>query len=583
LKTTLRLLHFLQPFSRWVLLSTLLGAATIASSIGLLGTSAFLIARAALHPSIADLQVAIVGVRFFGISRALLRYLERLTSHATNFRLLAQLRVWFYRAVEPLAPAQLLDQHSGNLLNRAISDIETLENFYVRAVAPPLTALIVTLGLAAYVGQFSLQLSGVLVGGLLLSGIAVPLLTHKLSQHAGKTWGKAQENLSSSWLDLLQGLPDLLIFEQAASALERVRQANQRSLSAQQRLIWTGAISNALNTLLTNFTLIIVLVISIPLVSHASLDGVLLAVLTLITLAGFEAVTPLATAAQFWQSSQSAAARLFELADRPIIIAEPDQPFPIPTQLHLSIRNLTFAYPNTSTPVLRDIYFDIPDGAHIALVGPSGSGKSTLLTLLLRFWDVPPCTLWLGQQDLRSFSPEALRNHITAALQPPYLFTATLRQNLLLGNPQASEAQLWEALHTVNLDHWANNLPDRLDTWLGEQGAIVSGGEQQRIALARTLLRPGSLTLLDEPTANLDAETERTLLQRLPTALTGRSVLWVTHRLTGLESFDTILVLDQGCIVERGTHASLLAQGGLYAKMFNIQRNTLAQTMLQSS
>ena len=311
MKTTSRLLHFLRPFSHWVALSTLLGAATIASSIGLLGTSAFLIARSALHPSIADLQVAIVGVRFFGISRALLRYLERLTSHATNFRLLAQLRVWFYRAIEPLAPAQLLDQHSGDLLNRAISDIETLENFYVRAVAPPLTALIVTCGLAAYVGQFSLRLSGVLVGGLLLSGIAVPLLTHKLSQRPGQAWGEAQSNLSSAWLDLLQGLPDLLLFEQASSALERVRQANRRSLFAQQRLVWTGAISNALNTLLTNLTLLIVLLIAIPLVSHGSLDGILLAVLTLITLAGFEAVTPLATAAQFWQSSQAAATRLF--------------------------------------------------------------------------------------------------------------------------------------------------------------------------------------------------------------------------------------------------------------------------------
>lgn len=583
MKTTSRLLHFLRPFSHWVALSTLLGAATIASSIGLLGTSAFLIARSALHPSIADLQVAIVGVRFFGISRALLRYLERLTSHATNFRLLAQLRVWFYRAIEPLAPAQLLDQHSGDLLNRAISDIETLENFYVRAVAPPLTALIVTCGLAAYVGQFSLRLSGVLVGGLLLSGIAVPLLTHKLSQRPGQAWGEAQSNLSSAWLDLLQGLPDLLLFEQASSALERVRQANRRSLFAQQRLVWTGAISNALNTLLTNLTLLIVLLIAIPLVSHGSLDGILLAVLTLITLAGFEAVTPLATAAQFWQSSQAAATRLFEIADRPAIITEPAKPQPVPLDFHLSVRGLTFSYPNSNQPVLKDICFDMPQGSHLALVGPSGCGKSTLLSLLLRFWDIPNDTIWLNEQDLRNFSPEELRNHITAALQPPYLFTATLRQNLLLGNPQASETQLWEALHTVALDDWANHLPDRLDTWLGEQGTAISGGEQQRIALARTLLRPSSVLLLDEPTANLDAETERILLQRLPAALTGRSVLWVTHRLTALEAFDTILVLDQGVIFERGTHTSLLANNGLYARMFTIQRNLLAQTMLQSS
>ncbi len=583
MKNTLRLLTFLRPFSGWVLLSTLLGAATIAANIGLLGTSAFLIASAALRPSIADLQVAIVGVRFFGISRALFRYLERLASHATNFRLLARLRTWFYHAIEPLAPAQLLDQARGDLLNRSISDIETLENFYVRAVAPPLTALIVTAGLGAYVAQFSLQLTGVLVGGLLLSGIAIPILTHLISRRSGKEWVQAQANLSSDWLDLLQGLPDWLLFQQAEEMLKNVQRANQRSLQSQMRLIWTGAFSNAINTLITHLTLVAVLWIAIPLVSHGSLNGVLLAVLSLITLAGFEAVTPLNTAAQFWQSSQSAAGRLFEVADRPAILSEPEHPktFPSPP-FTLQIRNLTFAYPATSTPVLQDISFDLKPGQHIALVGPSGAGKSTLLALLLRFWDIPTGSILLNAQDLRALSIPLLRAQLAACLQPTYLFTATLRQNLLLASPQASEEQLWQALYNVALEDWAISLPNRLDTWLGEQGTAISSGEKQRIALARTLLRPAPLVLLDEPTANLDAETEQIVLQRITSPLVNRSLIWVTHRLVGIESFDSIIVLRQGKIIESGSATALLAANGLYAQMARRQHNTLEATMLQS-
>ena len=344
MKDLRRLLRFLRPYTGWVLLSVLAGVATVGSNIALLGTSAYLIARAALHPSIAVLQVAIVGVRFFGSARGVLRYLERLASHSVNFRLLARLRVWFYNAVEPLAPARLMVQRSGDLLNRAIGDIETLENFYVRAVAPVIVAAVVTVGMGLYVGQISAALGFVLVGGLALSALVVPLLSELLNRQPGQRWILARADLSAALVDTLQGMSDLTAYGADAAALEKIQSFSQNSARAQRRMVWAGAFSGAANQVLTHLTLWLVLLLAIPLVSQGALEGVLLAVLVLVTLASFEAVTPLAQAAQFWQSSRVAAQRLFELADAQPEVTDAAHPLPTPPLADLRVEDLTFSY-----------------------------------------------------------------------------------------------------------------------------------------------------------------------------------------------------------------------------------------------
>src|SRR5512133_565583 len=288
------LLSFLRPFAGQVALSVLLGVAAIASSIGLLGTSAYLIAYAALHPSVAVLQVAIVGVRFFGISRAVFRYLERLGAHSVNFSLLARLRVWFYSLLEPLAPARLQTLHSADLLGRVTTDIETLENFYVRAVAPPLVALIITLGVSAFVGQYDSHLGLLLAGALLLSGVGLPLLVHLLARRPGRAMVDRRAALNALVLDSLQGMPDLLAFGRGADQLARISAASQALHREQARLARIGALGNALGVLVTGLTLWGLLMLAIPLVRaplSGGLDGISLAVLALVTLASFEAVT----------------------------------------------------------------------------------------------------------------------------------------------------------------------------------------------------------------------------------------------------------------------------------------------------
>jgi ATP-binding cassette subfamily C protein CydC len=517
-----------------------------------MGTSAYLIASAALHPSIAELQVAIVGVRFFGISRGMFRYLERLVSHSVNFRLLEQLRVWFYRVIEPLAPAGLQQHHSGDLLVRSIGDIETLENFYVRAVAPPLTAIIVTLGLGLYVGQMNWMLAGVVIIGLILSGLAVPWLSRKLGRKPGRDLVDVRAKLSTAMVDTLQGMAELLAFGAEGRSVARLIELDKESARAQERMARTSGLSSAWNVLITNLTLAGVLIIAIPLVRDGSMEGVTLAVLTLLTLSGFEAVLPLGTAAQHLDGSLRAGERLFEFAEKVPVVSAPIHAIPLPIDQDIVIRGLGFRYAPEAPWALRQFNLTLPVGKHIALVGTSGSGKTSLFNILLRFWEYQEGGITLGGHNIRDYKPEDVRRLIGLVPQTPFIFAGTLRHNLLLANHESTDEKLWATLQKVGLADWLRQLPNGLDTWIGERGMQISGGERQRISIARVILREPPLLLLDEPTANLDQENRNHAIQALQQAAIGRSSIWIDHQLNGLENLDEIYLIRNGTVVEHG-------------------------------
>ncbi len=575
-----RLLSFLSGSWRWVALSVLLGTLTIGANVSLMGTSAWLISTAALHPSVAELQVAIVGVRFFGISRGVFRYAERLVSHDVTFRLLSRLRVWFYAKLEPLAPARLMDYRAGDLLARITGDVETLENFYVRVVSPPLVAAVTACGVAIFLASFYPLLATVLIGFFLALGLFLPFLSQRLSRGPGKALIKLRSDLHTQLVDGIQGMADILAYGRAADRLKLIANTSHDYGLAQRSMARISGLQSAMMTLLTNLSMWTVLFMSIPLVSDGRLEGVMLGTLALLTLASFEAVTPLPLAAQMWVSVQTAAGRLFEIVDvEPMVNENGEQRVESRPGMDvfstLQFSNLSFTYPGQTIPVIQDISFRLESGKSLAIVGPSGAGKSTLVNLLLRFWEYSSGDIRLGKESLHSLEQNEVRAYCAVVPQNSHFFNATVRENLALARPSASVREVEEAAQWAKIHKFILGLPHGYDTFIGEQGQRLSGGERQRLVIARALLKDAPILILDEPTANLDPLTEKQVLETLFGLMRGRTTLLITHRLVGLENMDEILVMEHGRIVERGTQVGLLQKNGMYRRLWDLQNRIL--------
>ena len=571
MKLVWRLLGFMKPLRGWILISTMTGFSTVAAGVGLLGTSAYLIASAAFHPSIAELSVAVVGVRFLGISRGVFRYLDRLVSHHVNFRLLSILRIWFYDCLKLLAPARLIHYQRGDLLSRAIGDIDALDQFYVRAVSPVISAIFATVGFSLLVGSWNVRLGWILAAGLSVTSFVLPALVYIFSQDPAKQLVDQWAILSQTMLDTLRGAAEMMVFQQQEEELTQINRVSLQTNRAQVGLAHSQGLSNGMNAVLTQGTVALMLLVGIPLVRTGELDGIMLAVIVLITMASFEISIPIAQAAQFWESSLQAARRLFEMADQQPAIIEPVIPVSVPEKPNILIRNLSFQY-HGNLPLAADhLNINLSYGRKIALVGENGSGKTTILNLLMRFWDCQPGEILIDGILVQEFSPKELRQRIGYVSPGGAIFQTTLRQNLLLANPGALDADLLRVLDSVQLGEWVQTLPDGLDTWLGASGLTISGGQLQRIQLARGLLMDAPIYLLDEPTTHLDVETENRLISLFRSIFQNRSLVWVTHRLVGLDWLDEILVLENGRVVERGNQHTLLESRGRFYQLWEIQ------------
>jgi thiol reductant ABC exporter CydC subunit len=579
-RTFFRLLGLASPLWKRMGLAVLLGFGTIASSIGLLATSAYIIAFAALQPSIAELQIAIVGVRFFGISRGILRYLERLVSHNAAFRLLARLRLWFYQKLEPLAPARLIHYQSGDLLSRIVADVETLEQFFVRVLAPPLVAVFIAVLMWFLVGSFDPRLAAIIVAFLALAGVVTPVFVRRLSRGTGRQMVDLRAALNTALVDGVQGSADLLAFTRADHHQTHVRSLSRQYIQLQERMSRAGGLSNALTGLLMNLSTITLLLVAVPLINADRIDGVYLALLVLAVIASFEAVIPLPSTFQYLEKQLAAAQRLYEIVDTRPSIMDPSETSPEPIDFSLTVHDLRFRYQADDKPALDGVDFQLEQGSQLALVGPSGAGKSTLVNLLLRFWDYDSGQIMLGGHELRAYHGEDLRRMISVVSQDTHLFNDTIRGNLLLANPGADEHDLVQAASQAQIHEFIQSLPQGYDTWIGEAGVRLSGGERQRIAIARALLKDTPILILDEPTANLDALTEREVIKTLYGLMEGRTTLIITHRLSGLENVGQILVLQEGRIIERGHHDDLIRAEGFYYRMWRLQTQSDALDIL---
>jgi len=576
--TLRRLISFLAGSWGWVFLSVLLGALTIGANVSLMGTSAWLISAAALHPSIAELQVAIVGVRFFGISRAVFRYSERLVSHNVTFRLLARLRVWFYQKLEPLAPARLMDYRAGDLLSRIVGDVGILENFYVRVISPLMVAIVIGVGTSLFLSYFYQLLGLVLIGFFLAIGFFLPFSSLLLGRKPGKVLVTARSGLNAQLVDGIQGLADVLVFGRADDYAAQIAGIGKDYGLAQKRMAWISGFHNGLAVCLTNSGLWLVVYLSIPQVTTGHIDGRMLAALALLTLASFEGVASLPLAAQMWGSIHEAARRLFEVLDTEPVVSDEFETrgetvhF---TRYDIDVENLSFSYPSQALPAVQDISFKLESGKSLAIVGPSGSGKSTLANLILRFWEYSSGDIRLSGKSLHSLGQDEIRKKLAVVSQSSYLFNTTVYENLRIARPSASRQEIESAAQQAQIHDFILSLPQGYGTYIGEQGQRFSGGERQRLAIARAFLKDAPILILDEPTANLDPLTEMQVLETLFALMREKTALLITHRLVGLENVNQILVMDHGRIVERGTQAELLSQSGVFRRSWDLQNRIL--------
>ncbi|ASQ90887.1 thiol reductant ABC exporter subunit CydC [Prosthecochloris sp. GSB1] len=571
-----RLLGIVRPYRWWMLLSALLGFATIGSGIGLLMSSAYIIAKAALHPSFYELQLGVTGVRLFGIARGALRYAERLVSHNTTFRILSRLRLWFYESLEPLAPARLQQHKSGDLLQRITGDIDKLENLYVRVVAPPLTAAMISLLLWFLLGAFSLSFSLALLCAHLLAGLVLPFLAGHLNRGTAAGISGMQSALQTATIDYIQGMGELMLFGRLEEERKKLGSLKDGLLRLQRKQKLIQQWHEALTGLLMSSAVLAVTLIMAPMISSGTLDGMFAAVIVVAVMASFEAFIPLPDTILHIEESSLAGKRLFEIIDTKQENAAAERtPRPFPEKGDIRFENVSFTYPGNATASLRGITFCIGAREKIAVVGPSGAGKSTIANLLLGFWPPSEGSVSIGGCDIRQLDQETLRRKTATVSQNTYLFGETLRKNLLLAKPEASDEELKAALRFAGLEMFAG----KLDEWAGQHGMRFSGGERQRLAIARMALQDAPFVILDEATANLDAITEQTVMDSVREYARDRTLMVITHRLRNMERFDRIIVLDKGIAREEGTHRELIAKKGLYASMWSLQHRTLTKDL----
>jgi len=536
----------LRAYKRLMTAAVVLGAFTVLASVGLMSTSGYLIARAAQMPPVLDLMLAIVAVRFFGIARGAVRYCERMVSHDLTFRILLRLRCWLYEKLEPIIPSHCT-YHSGDLLSRLISDVETLQNLYLRVASPLIVAGLVT-GIAL-LGLWFLDpaLAIILLCGSVICGVLLPQMAMRLATGVGSRQVMVRHRFQQQLVDSLAGMEDML-----ALGIERFRDSKHRRATnqmtrLQSRQAQISALFSFLGSVVTWTTVISSLLVAIPKIHTGEFPGLLLAAAAFGVLASFEAVQALPAALQHLEQSGESSRRIYEVIESPrVSLAEPAGPLVLPDRPSFAFRNVTFSFPGSLRPAVKDISFELPFGKRTVILGPSGAGKSTIVHLLCRFADPQVGAVLLGNRALPAYSIQAVRAQLAVVLQRPHIFNASIRENLLLARPDAADSELMDALDKVSLASFVKDLPQGLGTIAGSEGLRLSGGQRQRLALAQALLKDAPVLILDEATANVDFETERRILDSVYEFTADRSLVVITHRREALLRADAVLALRDG-------------------------------------
>jgi thiol reductant ABC exporter CydC subunit len=562
---------FVAPVAGRLVLACLLGAGAIGAGIGLLAMSAWLISRAAQHPKESALALAIVAVQFFGLSKGILRYGQRLVGHDAAFRVLADLRVRVYERLEQLCPAGLPAFRSGDLMARFVHDVESLQDLLIRVIAPVAIAIVVGTVSVALVWSILPAAGLILLVALLLAATALPWLTGWLARRSEARQAAARAALTAEVVDLLRGAPELIAYGAAEPGLRRAAASDARLAEIARRTARTAGVGQGVATLLPALAMVGSLLAGVAAVHAGELDPVLLAVIAVVPLAAFELTTGLPTATQTLQRVRQSLGRVREVLIANPVVLDPVLARGFAAGPHtVCVRGLRCRY-GDGPWVLDGLDLDLAAGRRVAIVGRSGAGKSTLAQALLRFLPYEQGSITLDGIELSELRGEDCRRVIGLVSQDAHVFNTTIEGNLRLARRDATDEELRAALHGARLLEWIDELPAGLATEVGEYGGRISGGQRQRLAAARALLAEFPVLVLDEPGEHLDTATADAIVADVLEASPAQAILLITHRLTGLETVDEVIVLDAGRAVERGTHAELIARDGAYAEMWCLE------------
>lgn len=565
------LLPFLKLYRRHIirlLAGIVLAVLTLLASIGLLTLSGWFLAATSLAGLAGiysfNYMLPAAGVRGAAISRTVARYLERLVSHDTTFRVLQHLRVFTFSKLLPLSPAGIARFREGELLNRLVADVDTLDHLYLRVISPLAGALavivVVTTGLSWLDGGLALTLGAL----MLLTLIVIPPVFYRAGLPVGADLTRLRGEYRSGLTRWLQGQAELSLYGAAHTFRSAMDKTEQAWLAAQQRQASLTGLSQGLVMLMGGIAVTLLLWLSATGIGGDPYPGAYIALFVFCALAAFEALGPVGTAFQHLGHVIASAQRVSQIIEqRPAVTFSRQGAMPSRAGAALSLKEVSFRYDGEGAFAIQGLTLDIRAGEHIALLGRTGCGKSTLLQLLTRAWDPQQGAILLNDQPLADWREADLRARTSVVTQRVHLFSASLRDNLILAAPGSSDEALCDALLQVGLEKLLDN-DQGLNAWLGEGGRQLSGGELRRLGLARALLHGGDLMLLDEPTEGLDAETEQQILALLRDVARGKTLIMVTHRLRGLAHFDRICVMDSGQIIEQGNHQELVSKQGRY-------------------
>ncbi len=565
---------------RELALAGLLGAVAAGSAVALLGVSAWLIATASTMPPVLTLTVAAVLVRTFALSRAVFRYGERLVGHDAAFRGLTELRVVVYGHLERLAPTGLTAFGRGDLLSRLVADVDAALDLPLRVVLPWAQAVLVSAATVAFL-IWLLPPAGVAIGILVIVGLALtPWLVARTARSAEDRIAPAKAQVASAVVQALDATADITAFGAGRSATDRISELDDGLTRLSARESFALGLGGGVGTAVQGLAVSAALVITIPAVTSGRLAPVWLAVIALLPLALFEVLAGLPASALAYQRLRGSATRLVEVESLPTPVIEPSEPVDIPAQfsgLRLARVSARWAAvdPDAASSAVddlavQDVTVTVEPGQRVAIVGPSGSGKSTLAAVIMGFLPYEGSVTLSGTQ-LREAAGDALRGQVGMLAQQAHVFDTTIADNVRIGDPQATDEQVAKALEQAQLSEWVSRLPKGDRTVVGSFGVSISGGERQRLALARLLLARRPLVILDEPTEHLDGQTADALADTMAMALRDSTQLLITHRLSGLEDFDRIVELQRGRVVAQGTHEQLMSLDGWYAQQSRLE------------